>query len=123
MMPWPTIPRIGRFKTPTLRNAALRRVYFHNGIYRDLHDVVRFYLERETRPDHIYPRRPNGSVDVYDDLPSRYRANIDRVDAPFDRKSGVPPALTPREIEDLVTFLGTLTDGYDPRAARRDQTK
>jgi cytochrome c peroxidase len=41
----------GLFKTPTLRNVATRRVFFHNGEVRSLEDAVRFYVERETRPE------------------------------------------------------------------------
>jgi len=36
------------------------------------------------------------------------------MDPPFDRKAGDAPALTPAEIDDVVAFLGTLTDGYEP---------
>jgi cytochrome c peroxidase len=48
----------------------------------------------------------------YDDLPARYRANVDKVDAPFDRRPGDQPALTRAQMRDVVAFLDTLTDGY-----------
>ena len=108
----------GLFKTPTLRNVATRHVFFHNGVYTSLKDVVRFYVLRETEPEKIYPRGPDGRVKIYNDLPPQYRKNVDRIDAPFDRKRGDKPALDDAEIADMVAFLETLTDGY-PALARQ----
>ena len=76
--------------------------------------MVRFYVLRETEPEKIYPKGADGTVERYDDLPSQYRKNIDVIDPPFDRKRGDQPALADAEIDDLVAFLGTLTDGYKP---------
>ncbi len=104
----------GLFKTPSLRNVATRQAFFHNGIYHKLEDVLRFYAERDLHPEKFYPTRADGSVDAYDDLPQQYRANLDTVDAPFDRKPGQAPALDEAEQRDIIAFLGTLTDGYRP---------
>ncbi|NEI70318.1 c-type cytochrome [Rhizobium lusitanum] len=104
----------GLFKTPTLRNVATRHVFFHNGVYRTLEDVTRFYVKRDTNPEEIYPKDASGKVLKYDDLPPRYQANIDVIDAPMNRKPGDAPALNEAEIADVVAFLKTLTDGYDP---------
>ncbi|GES44135.1 hypothetical protein RsS62_33870 [Rhizobium dioscoreae] len=104
----------GLFKTPTLRNVAARHAFFHNGVYRSLEDVTRFYVKRDTNPDEIYPKDASGKVLKYDDLPAQYRANIDVIDAPMNRKPGDAPALNDAEIADVVAFLKTLTDGYDP---------
>jgi cytochrome c peroxidase len=103
----------GLFRTPTLRNVALRQTFFHNGAMHSLRDAVRFYVERETEPERWYPRKADGSIDKYDDLPDAAKANVS-MDPPFDRKAGEAPALTPAEIDDVVAFLGTLTDGYEP---------
>ncbi|MBV8657365.1 MAG: c-type cytochrome [Burkholderiales bacterium] len=108
----------GLFKTPSLRNVATRHVFFHNGTFTSLADVVRFYVERETHPENWYPRDAHGKVVKYDDLPAAHRANIDIVDAPFDRKAGETPALTSAEIDDIVAFMKTLTDGYRPADAK-----
>ncbi len=111
----------GLFKTPSLRNTARRKVYFHNGVYHELRDVLHFYARRETRPDAIYPRAADGKVLVYDDVPPPYRGNIDVTDPPFDRRRGAPPALDDAEIADLIAFLQTLSDGYgtgDPYPGR-----
>jgi len=102
----------GLFKTPTLRNVATRQVFFHNGAIHTLEDAVRFYVERETRPGKWYPRQADGTVEMYDDLPAAHRVNVDVGDAPFNRHRGDEPALNDREIEDVVAFLKTLTDGY-----------
>ncbi|SDT32139.1 cytochrome-c peroxidase [Bradyrhizobium canariense] len=104
----------GLFKTPTLRNTATRKVFFHNGVFHSLEEVMHFYVERETDPAKWYPKRGNGEVDRYNDLPPEYRGNIDIVDAPFDSKLGDPPALSDVEIADVIAFLKTLTDGYRP---------
>jgi cytochrome c peroxidase len=104
----------GLFKTPTLRNVATRQVFFHNGVYRTLEDVTRFYVKRDTNPDEIYPKNADGKVEKFDDLPQQYQANIDVIDAPLNRKLGDQPALNDAEIADVVAFLKTLTDGYDP---------
>ena len=60
---------------------------------------------------------PDGTVAKFDDLPRQYWGNVN-VDPPFGGKVGDRPALSDSEIDDVVTFLGTLTDGYfDPSAA------
>lgn len=106
----------GYFKTPTLRNVATRQVYFHNGVFHSLDEVVHFYMERETKPEKWYPRGKDGKLKKYNDLPVAYHANVDVIDAPFDSKPGAPPALTDDEIKDMVAFLKTLNDGYRPEA-------
>jgi cytochrome c peroxidase len=103
----------GLFRTPTLRNAALRRVFLHNGVFHRLEDVVRFYAERDLQPQKWYPRAPAGGILEYDDLPKEFQRNLDML-APFNRHPGDPPALTDADIRDIVAFLKTLTDGYQP---------
>ncbi|HGL6720256.1 cytochrome-c peroxidase [Burkholderia contaminans] len=105
----------GLFRTPSLRNVALRKTFFHNGVYHTLEDVMRFYVERDIHPEKFYPV-VNGKVQIYDDLPKRYWPNINR-EPPFDRKRGEQPALNAAEIKDVIAFLGTLTDGYQQTAA------
>ena len=101
----------GRFRTPTLRNVALRKVFYHNGIFRSLRQAVEFYAERETNPGRWFARNADGSVNTYDDLPPDAKANVN-VEPPFNRHVGDAPALSAAEIDDMVAFLGTLTDGY-----------
>jgi cytochrome c peroxidase len=101
----------GLFRTPSLRNVAHRPVFLHNGVFHSLSDVVRFYAERDTKPEKWYSRTPDGRVLKFDDLPAAYVANLD-TQGPFDRHAGDSAALNDRDIEDIVAFLQTLTDGY-----------
>jgi len=102
----------GRFRTPSLRNVALRHTFFHNAAVTSLAQAVRFYVQRDTDPARWY-----GASGKFDDLPARYHANVN-VEAPFGGSPGSPPLLTDAEIDDVVAFLGTLTDadqGENPR--------
>jgi len=101
----------GRFKTPTLRNVALKKSFFHNGVLHRLEDVVRFYSERDVHPEKFYPRKADSSVDKFNDLPAVYRGNLDST-APFNQPNRSQPLFTDAEIADLLAFLNTLTDGY-----------
>lgn len=105
----------GMFLTPTLRNVATRHAFFHNGVYHSLQQVLDFYDFRDTRPQRIYPRNQSGRVEKYDDIPLRYRANVDTVDPPFDRTAGTAPPMSRQEELDVIAFLRTLTDGYRPK--------
>jgi cytochrome c peroxidase len=48
----------------------------------------------------------------YNDLLLQYRANINTTEAPYSRRPGEVPALTDAEVDDVITFLQTLSDGY-----------
>ncbi|MBV1838012.1 cytochrome-c peroxidase [Acetobacter estunensis] len=95
----------GLFRTPSLRNVAQRKVFFHNGVVHDLREAVAFYVTRDSDPGRWYARGPHG-VTLYDDLPRCYWPNIN-MDPPFGRKT---PALSDDEIDAVVAFLRTLTD-------------
>ncbi len=99
----------GRFRTPTLRNVALRASFFHNGAVHSLRDAVAFYATRDTDPGRWYPRNADGSVHAYDDLPADLAAFVDR-EVPFEPLPGGRPRLDDRDIDDIVAFLQTLTD-------------
>jgi cytochrome c peroxidase len=101
----------GMFKSPSLRNVALRRAFFHNGVFRTLRQVMEFYVERDTHPEKWYPRNSDGTVRKYDDLPPQYHANVN-IEPPFDRHVGDQPRLSGQEIDDVIALLQTLTDGY-----------
>lgn len=104
-------PLCGQFRTPGLRNIAVKGSYFHNGAAATLYDVIDFYVNRDTAPERIY-RKADGSPDVrYNDLPAKYQANIVQR-PPFTASPGV--RLSPTEVQDLVAYLCTFTDGYDP---------
>ena len=101
----------GMFKTPTLRNVSRRAVFFHNGVFTRLEDVLRFYAQRDARPERFYPIDRQGRVDKFDDLPLIYWPNV-TVDPPFGRRPGNQPAFSDAEAADIIAFLRTLDDGY-----------
>ena len=89
----------GKFRMPTLRNVAERPAFMHNGFFKDLREVVRFYSTRNTST-------------VSNDLPAKYQSNIEVAKAPFNRLASQGPALSEPEINDIVAFLRTLSDGF-----------
>jgi len=101
----------GAFKVPTLRNVATRQVFFHNGKFKTLRDALRFYVTRDTSPELWYPL-VNGVPDKFNDLPPKFRGNVNVTEVPYNRKPGDQPALSDAEIEDVLAFLATLNDGY-----------
>jgi cytochrome c peroxidase len=105
----------GAFKVPTLRNVALTAPYFHNGRFATLTEILRFYVRRDTHPDEWYPIDPaTGLAHKFDDLPTDLTVNVNTTEPPYDRGPGDLPALTEPEIQDVVAFLQTLTDGFTP---------
>jgi cytochrome c peroxidase len=96
----------GFFKTPTLRNISLTAPYMHNGGFATLREAVAFYATRDTDPAQWYP---DGRK--FDDLPSELHGSVD-LDTPPYHRTGKRPALKDDEIDDIVAFLNTLTDGW-----------
>lgn len=99
----------GLFRTPTLRNVALTAPYMHNGFFDTLRDAVAFYATRDTDPPKWYT-----SGQKFNDLPVQYHANVDVETPPYQRRPKQRPQLNNDEIDDIVAFLNTLTDGYKP---------
>ena len=97
----------GKFRMPTLRNVAERPAFMHNGFFKNLSEVVRFYSTRNSDPQHWY-----GPSGVANDLPTKYLGNIETAKAPFNRNASAGPLLTDSEVNDLVAFMHTLSDGY-----------
>jgi cytochrome c peroxidase len=95
----------GFFRTPSLRNVAVRKRFMHNGAFTKLRDVVAFYATRSTNPDRWYPHGAR-----FDDSPARYRGNVNTLSFPYNRREGEPPAMDDDEIDAIVAFLQTLTD-------------
>ena len=113
----------GKFKVPTLRNAATRSVFFHNGVFHSLNQVVRFYNTRDTNPEFWYPSTggtgtpsatpswalqltatPGATVLKFNDLPLAHQGNVDE-EVPLG--TGITPP-------DNVTAT-MLRDGVQPR--------
>jgi cytochrome c peroxidase len=95
----------GSFRIPSLRNVAIRERFMHNGVFSKLRDVVAFYATRSTNPDQWYPHGAK-----FDDLPDRYRGNVNTTSFPYNRHEGAPPAMDDADIDAIVAFLQTLTD-------------
>ncbi len=81
----------GKFRVPTLRNVTLTAPYMHNGVFKTLFQVIAFYNTRDAGiwPDPEVPETVN-------------------------REELGDLGLTNQEMEDLVAFLNTLTDGWKP---------
>jgi cytochrome c peroxidase len=94
----------GSFRTPSLRNVALRESFMHNGVFSSLRDVVAFYASRSTNPHRWYKSAE------FDDVPKPYREYVNVDQAPYNRHAGNAPALDAIEIDAIVAFLGALSD-------------
>lgn len=80
----------GKFKVPSLRNVAKTAPYMHNGVFADLKEVVDFYNTRDIDNKWAVAEvAENVNTDELGDL-----------------------GLTDEEVEALVVFMRTLTDGY-----------
>jgi cytochrome c peroxidase len=99
-----------RFRTPSLRNVAVRERFMHNGAFSKLRDVVAFYNTRDISPSRWYP--PGAK---FDDVPVKYRENVNVSSLPYNRSEGEKPPMSDEDIDALVAFLETLTDAeYRP---------
>jgi cytochrome c peroxidase len=105
----------GAFRTPSLRNVAVRERFMHNGAFTKLRDVVAFYATRATTPSRWYPAGAK-----FDDMPDKYKGNVNVISLPYNRAEGAKPPLDDEDIDAIVAFLGTLTDAQylDGVAAR-----
>ena len=129
----------GQFKVPTLRNIALTAPYFHNGVFDTLKQVIEWYVTRDinnnvgNNPNPVaagpggnpyvlagsFYLAADGSPDQfeYNDLPVEFDANVNVGEVPYTPPTfsgGQAPTLTVDDINAVIAFLCTLTDGYDP---------
>ena len=82
---------LGRFKTPTMRNVAKTAPYMHNGVFKTLREVVDYYND-------VDDRKRWGPATFPETKSHMLRTKLD---------------LTDEEIEALIAFLETLSDGYE----------
>lgn len=82
----------GKFRVPSLRNVEVTGPYMHNGVFKTLHQVVSFYNTRDIGP--------------WDEPEVPQNVN---------KKDMGTLGLTEQEIDDIVAFLKTLTDGYSEK--------
>jgi cytochrome c peroxidase len=106
----PFFPELGKMKVPTLRNVDRRpfdlspKAYMHNGVFKSLEEVVRFYNTRDVLP--TCAARANRSQWGETCWPRpEVPENVNR-----DELGNL--GLTRAEESALVAFLRTLTDGW-----------
>jgi cytochrome c peroxidase len=87
----------GKFKIPSLRNCAVTPPYEHNGVFRTLKEVVMFNNTRDVMGAGWPP--PEVPENVHRHMP---------MEPGFFGMIG----LNNQEVDDIVAFLETLTDGY-----------
>jgi cytochrome c peroxidase len=102
-----------QFRTPSLRNVAVRERFMHNGAFSKLRDVVAFYNTRGTTPSRWYTRG-----DKFDDVPAKYQDNVNVMSLPYNQAKGEKPPMDDEDIDAIVAFLETLTDEPYRSAAR-----
>ena len=105
----------GAFKVPTLRNVAVTRAVLPQ---RPLRDAARC-RRRSTCAATRIPRSgtrstPTAACASSTTCRRSTTRNVNTTEVPYNRQPGDAPALTPDEIDLVVEFLNTLTDGYQP---------
>ena len=97
---------LGKMKVPTLRNIAITAPYMHNGYFKDLRAVVDFYNTRDvkTQCNNIFTNEKQSLANNCWPV-AEVKTNVNK-DELGDLK------LTDDEVDDLVAFMKTLTDGY-----------
>jgi cytochrome c peroxidase len=93
------------FRTPSLRNVAVRDSFGHNGVFKSLRDVVVFYARRAVSPNLVYPKGQK-----FDDVPEKYRGNVNIYAPIYNRREGSAAPMNDADIDAVVAFLRTLTD-------------
>jgi cytochrome c peroxidase len=87
----------GKFKVATLRNIAKTAPYLHNGLFDNLKEVVDFYNQRDLDNKKSLTERRWPQAEVQENVNDEELGNL---------------KLTPEEVDALVAFMETLTDGY-----------
>ena len=96
----------GKFKVATLRNIAKTAPYLHNGLFDNLKEVVEFYNERDLDSKKPLTEQRWSQAEVLDNVNDEELGDL---------------KLTPEEVDALVAFMETLTDGYSlPILAEQD---
>ena len=107
----------GKFKVPTLRNIALTAPYMHNGYFMTLKGVVDFYNTRDTKP--VCPQEFLAEDEAIKKgcwPAAEVAENVNR-----DELGNLK--LSEQEVDDIVAFMHTLTDGWRPENANRRPEK
>ena len=95
------------FRTPSLRNVTLTAPYLHSGAYATLKDVIRHKSDMWEAAATYDPSANHVPPDLYSSL-QPFDAEAHKLTAAPQLNAGLPLADT--DIDDLVAFLGALTD-------------
>ena len=106
-----------------MRNVATRQVFFHNGPFKTLRDAVHFCGHRNTHPEEFYPRDADGTLMKFADLPRDLQRNVNTGEVAYERRLGQAPRFDEAEIDDLIAFQESLTDGCDPATDTADSAR
>jgi len=98
----------GKFKVPTLRNIALTGPYMHNGYFKTLRGSVVFYNDRDKKP----LCKTNLVTEAEALQQQCWPAPEVITNVNHDELGDL--GLGEREIDDIVAFMQTLTDGWKP---------
>lgn len=102
----------GKLKVPSLRNISRTGPWMHNGYFQTLKGVVDFYNSRDTRPVCVNKMATEAEARAKGCWPpAEVAENVNS-----DELGNL--GLSENEIEDIVAFLETLTDGYRPTNAK-----
>jgi cytochrome c peroxidase len=106
-------PELGKFKVPTLRNVDRRpsadfvKAYGHNGYFKSLEDIVFFYHWRAMMDNGCMGGGMGGGVGC--------EGMADMFPPPEVDQNRTPLGMFPRpQVDNIVAFLETLSDGYIP---------
>ena len=109
---------LGKFKVPTLRNVDLRpsadfvKAYGHNGYFKSLEDIVFFYHWRAMMDVGCAWVAAWAVVDGWRAWACERMA--DMFPAPEVDQNRTPGHVPPQQVDNIVDFLKTLSDGYQP---------
>jgi cytochrome c peroxidase len=98
----------GQFKAPSLRNVAVTGPYMHNGYFRTLRGVVDFYNTRDAKPACADVFTSEADAEAQGCWPAPEMPETINV-----RDMG-NLHLSEQDVDDIVAFMGTLTDGWTP---------
>lgn len=99
----------GKFKIPTLRNIDKTAPYMHNGYFKTLRNVVDFYNTRDVKPRCADPFTRESEA-----LQQGCWPEAEVADTVNHNEIKGALGLSEQEVNDMVAFLKTLTDGYQP---------
>lgn len=101
---------LGKIKVPTLRNVAVTGPYMHNGYFKTLRGAVELYSNRDIK------KRCGNTLTLETTALSKKCWPAPEENTNVNHAELGALNLKKKEIDDLVAFLKTLTDGYKPES-------